>query len=46
VTDRTLIKDAIVLTQDPELGELPQADILVEDDRIADTVRRKLEEAR
>jgi len=35
VTDRTLIKDAIVLTQDPELGELPQADILVEDDRIA-----------
>jgi cytosine/adenosine deaminase-related metal-dependent hydrolase len=35
VTDRTLIKDAIVLTQDPELGELPRADILVEDDRIA-----------
>ncbi len=35
MTDRTLIKDAIVLTQDPELGELPRADILVEDDRIA-----------
>ena len=35
MTDRTLIKDAIVLTQDPTLGELPRADILVEDDRIA-----------
>jgi cytosine/adenosine deaminase-related metal-dependent hydrolase len=35
VTDRTLIRGGIVLTQDPELGELPKADVLVEDDRIA-----------
>jgi 5-methylthioadenosine/S-adenosylhomocysteine deaminase len=34
VTERTLIKGAIVLTQDPKLGELPSADILIEDDRI------------
>jgi cytosine/adenosine deaminase-related metal-dependent hydrolase len=35
MTDRTLIKGAIVLTQDDALGELPEADILVEGDRIA-----------
>jgi 5-methylthioadenosine/S-adenosylhomocysteine deaminase len=35
VSERTLIKGAIVLTQDPQLGELPSADILIEDDRIA-----------
>jgi cytosine/adenosine deaminase-related metal-dependent hydrolase len=35
VPDRKLIKNAIVLTQDPKLGELPRADILIEDDRIA-----------
>jgi cytosine/adenosine deaminase-related metal-dependent hydrolase len=35
VTDRILIKDAIVLSQDESIGELPQADILVEGDRIA-----------
>jgi len=35
VSERTLIKGAIVLTQDPKLGELPSADILIEDDRIA-----------
>jgi len=35
MTDRTLIKGAIVLTQDDEVGELPNADILIEDDRIA-----------
>ena len=35
MSDRTLIKGGIVLTQDDELGELPGADILVEDDRIA-----------
>jgi len=35
VTDRILIKDAIVLSQDEAIGELPQADILVEGDRIA-----------
>ena len=35
MSERTLIKGAIVLTQDPKLGELPSADILIEDDRIA-----------
>ncbi len=34
MSERTLIKGGIVLTQDPSLGELPNADILVEDDRI------------
>ena len=34
MTDRILIKDAIVLTQDPTLGELPRADILIEGDTI------------
>ena len=32
---RTLIRGAIVLTQDPKLGELQDADILIEDDKIA-----------
>ena len=35
MTDRILIKNAIVLSQDPALGELAGADVLVEDDRIA-----------
>ena len=35
MSNRTLIKGGIVLTQDVDLGELPNADILVEDDRIA-----------
>ncbi len=35
MSERTLIKGAIVLTQDPQLGELPSADILIEDDIIA-----------
>ena len=35
MTDRMLIKGGIVLTQDPGLGELPRADVLIEDDRIA-----------
>jgi 5-methylthioadenosine/S-adenosylhomocysteine deaminase len=35
MTDRTLIKDAIVLTQDPALGELPKADVLIEGDTIS-----------
>ena len=35
MSERTLIKGAIVLTQDPALGELPEADILIEDDKIA-----------
>jgi 5-methylthioadenosine/S-adenosylhomocysteine deaminase len=34
VSERTLIKGGIVLTQDPQLGELPEADILIEDDKI------------
>ncbi len=34
MSERTLIKGAIVLTQDPKLGELPNADILVVDDTI------------
>ena len=34
MADRILIKNAIVLTQDPSLGELPRADILVEGDTI------------
>jgi len=34
MTDRTLIKGGIVLTQDPELGEIAGADVLVEDTQI------------
>jgi 5-methylthioadenosine/S-adenosylhomocysteine deaminase len=34
MADRTLIKGGIVLTQDDSLGELPNADVLVEGDRI------------
>ena len=34
MTDRVLIKGGIVLTQDPALGEMAGADVLVEDDRI------------
>ena len=34
MSNRTLIKGGIVLTQDDKLGELPNADILIEDDRI------------
>jgi cytosine/adenosine deaminase-related metal-dependent hydrolase len=30
-----LIRNGIVLTQDPSLGELPRADVLVEGDTIA-----------
>ena len=35
MTDRILISGGIVLTQDPDLGELPKADVLIEDDKIA-----------
>ena len=35
MTDRILISGGIVLTQDPELGEMPKAEVLIEDDRIA-----------
>jgi 5-methylthioadenosine/S-adenosylhomocysteine deaminase len=34
MTDRVLIKGGIVLTQDPALGEMAGADVLVEDDKI------------
>jgi 5-methylthioadenosine/S-adenosylhomocysteine deaminase len=36
MSERTLIKGGIVLTQDESLGEMAGADILVEDDRIID----------
>jgi cytosine/adenosine deaminase-related metal-dependent hydrolase len=36
MTDRILIRGGIVLTQDEHLGELPNADILIEGDRIAE----------
>ena len=36
MSDRTLIKGGIVLTQDDKLGELPNADVLVEDGKIVD----------
>ena len=35
MANRMVIKDAIVLTQDPSLGELARADVLIEDARIA-----------
>ena len=35
MSERTLIKGGIVLTQDAQLGELPAADVLIEDDKIA-----------
>ena len=35
MTERLLIKGGIVLSQDPSIGELPNADVLVEDDKIA-----------
>jgi cytosine/adenosine deaminase-related metal-dependent hydrolase len=35
MTDRLLIKGGYVLTQDPKLGEIPGADVLIEGDRIA-----------
>ena len=39
MTDRTLIRGATVLTQDDSLGEMADADVLVEDDRIAEVGR-------
>ena len=36
MADRILIKHAVVLSQDPAIGELPDADVLVEGDRIVD----------
>jgi len=34
MTERILIRGGIVLTQDPDLGEIPNADVLIEDDKI------------
>jgi cytosine/adenosine deaminase-related metal-dependent hydrolase len=39
VSDRTLIRNATVLTQDDALGEMAGADILIDGDRIADVGR-------
>ncbi len=39
MAERILIKGGIVLSQDPDVGELPEADILVEGDRIAEVGR-------
>jgi 5-methylthioadenosine/S-adenosylhomocysteine deaminase len=36
---RTLIRNGIVLTQDPSIGELPQADVLIDGDRILEVGR-------
>lgn len=36
MADRILIKNAIVLSQDPAIGELPDADILIEGDKIVE----------
>jgi cytosine/adenosine deaminase-related metal-dependent hydrolase len=36
MADRILIKNAIVLSQDPSIGELPEADVLVDGDTIAE----------
>ena len=36
MVNRILIKNAIVLSQDEAIGELPRADILIEDDKIAE----------
>jgi cytosine/adenosine deaminase-related metal-dependent hydrolase len=36
VPERTLIRGGIVLTMDDSLGELPEADVLIEGDRIVD----------
>jgi cytosine/adenosine deaminase-related metal-dependent hydrolase len=39
MSERTLIKNGIVLTQDEKLGEMSGADILIEDDRIVSVGR-------
>ena len=35
MTERTLIRGGFVLSQDPEIGEVPGGDVLIEDDKIA-----------
>jgi 5-methylthioadenosine/S-adenosylhomocysteine deaminase len=39
VAERILIRGGTVLTQDPHLGELPRADVLIEGDKIAEIGR-------
>jgi 5-methylthioadenosine/S-adenosylhomocysteine deaminase len=39
VAERILIKGGIVLSQDPDVGELPEADVLVDGDRIVEVGR-------
>jgi cytosine/adenosine deaminase-related metal-dependent hydrolase len=39
VANRILIRGGTVLTQDPDLGEMPGTDVLVEDDKIAEVGR-------
>ena len=39
MADRILIKGGIVLSQDPAIGELPSADVLIEGDKIAEVGR-------
>ncbi len=36
MAQRTLIRGGIVLSQDPAIGELPRADVLIEDDKIVE----------
>src|SRR5262249_4991649 len=36
MADRILIKNAIVLSQDPAIGGLPEADVVIDGDRIAE----------
>lgn len=44
MTNRILLRNGYVLTVDPELGDIPGADVLIEDDRIA-AVRPGIEAA-
>ena len=39
MAQRTLIRGGIVLSQDPAIGELPRADVLIEDDKIVEVGR-------
>ena len=39
MTERTLIRGGFVLSQDPEIGEIPGGDVLIEDDKIVQVGR-------
>ena len=39
MTERTLIRGGFVLSQDPEIGEIPGGDVLIEGDKIAQVGR-------